>query len=127
VTLEEIVQSSGVNDKLDIIGAGTLPSNPSELLEQADIDAMLEILRTKYDDIIIDTPPVQLVTDALILSRLSDVTLYIIRQCHTYKSLLPYIDNIYQNQHFPQMNILFNGIKIGRYGYGTNYGKYYYT
>lgn len=123
---EEIIQASGIHPKLDIIGSGNKVSNPSELLEQVGLDRLITYLRDNYDDIILDTPPVKLVTDALILSRFADVTLYIIRQGHTHKSLLPFVQSLYTDQHFPKMNIIFNGIVNKRYGYGTDYGKGYY-
>src|SRR5690606_3492215 len=87
---------------------------------------LLDFLRIKYDDIILDSPPVQLVTDAMILSHLADVTLFVIRQGHTYKSLLPLIKNIYDDQHFQNANILFNGIDKRKFGYGNNYSNGYY-
>lgn len=124
---EDIIQASGVQENLDLIGSGQIPPNPSELLEQPEIDSLIAWLRDRYDDILIDTPPVQLVTDAMILSRVADVTLYVIRQGHTHKSLLTSINNLYKEQHFPKMNIIFNGIKSGKYGYGDNYGNDYYA
>lgn len=124
--LNEILQPSGVNPNLDVIGSGPIPSNPSELLEKQKIEELVSSLKMIYDDIILDTPPVQLVTDALILSRLTDVTLYIIRQGHTSKALFPYMENIFQKQQLPNVNIIFNGITAGKYGYGEDYGKAYY-
>jgi capsular exopolysaccharide synthesis family protein len=125
-SIKEIIQASGMHSKLDIIGCGSIPSNPSELLEQTEMDTLIEYLRSEYDDVILETPPVKLVTDALIISRLCDVTLYIIRQGHTHKSLMPFIDNLYQKQYFATMNIVFNGIEAGRFGYGNDFGNGYY-
>src|SRR5690606_24775426 len=103
-SIEEIIQASNVQPKLDVIGCGSIPSNPSELLEQNKIDSLIKYLRTEYDDIIIDTPPAQFVTDAQILSRLSDVTLYLIRQGYTYKSLLPFIEDLHKKEQLHQMS-----------------------
>lgn len=124
--IEDIIQPSGVHANLDVIGSGPFPSNPSELLEQPELDNLFAWLRNNYDDIIIDTPPVNLVTDAMILARVSDVTIYVVQQGFTFKSLLPFIKKLFNEQHFPKMKIVFNGIEKGRYGYGQNYGKSYY-
>jgi Mrp family chromosome partitioning ATPase len=111
---------------LDIIGSGPFPSNPSELLELPEVDILFAWLRANYDDIIIDTPPVNLVTDAMILARVTDVTLYIVQQGYTFKSLLPFINKLFRDQNFPKMKVVFNAIEKGRYGYGKNYGNNYY-
>lgn len=125
-TIEDIIQPSGKHANLDVIGSGPFPSNPSELLEQPELDNLFAWLRSNYDDIIIDTPPINLVTDAMILARVADVTIYVLKQGYTYKTLLPFIKKLFLEQHFPKMKIVFNGIEKGRYGYGQNYGKSYY-
>jgi tyrosine-protein kinase Etk/Wzc len=122
--VEEIIQNSKVQANLDIIGCGHLPSDPSELLQLEEVDALINKLRLKYDYIIIDTPPINLVTDAKILSRLSDVILYVTRQAYTYKSLMPFIKSLRQDPLFSDMKIILNGVEKGKYGY--NYGDYYY-
>ncbi|MBC7915377.1 MAG: polysaccharide biosynthesis tyrosine autokinase [Pyrinomonadaceae bacterium] len=124
--IEDTIQPSGVNPNLDIIGSGPFPSNPSELLELPEVDILFAWLRANYDDIIVDTPPVNLVTDAMILARITDVTLYVIQQGYTYKSLLPFIKKLFTDQNFPKLKVVFNGIEKGKYGYGRNYGNNYY-
>lgn len=125
-SIEDIIQPSGIHPNLDIIGSGPFPSNPSELLEQPEVDILFAWLRANYDDVIIDTPPINLVTDAMILARVTDVTLYIVQQGYTFKSLLPFIKKLFADQNFPKMKVVFNGIEKGRYGYGQNYGNNYY-
>jgi tyrosine-protein kinase Etk/Wzc len=124
--LTEIIQNSNIHPNLDILGSGPLPSDPSELLGMNEIDSLINILRLDYDYIIIDTAPISLVTDAKILSRLSDITLYVIRQAFTYKSLLRFIRDLSKDEQFLKMKIIFNGIQKGRYGYGYSYGNQYY-
>jgi tyrosine-protein kinase Etk/Wzc len=124
LSVEKIIQNSKVQPNLDIIGCGHLPSDPSELLQLEEIDALINKLRLKYDYIIIDTPPINLVTDAKILSRLSDVILYVTRQAFTYKSLMPFIKSLKEDPLFADMKIILNGVEKGKYGY--NYGDYYY-
>jgi tyrosine-protein kinase Etk/Wzc len=126
-TIEEIVQPSNLHPKLDIIGSGTLFKNPSELLE--DINKQKQFfnwLRSNYDEIIIDTPPVNLVTDAKILSQYADTILYVVRQAYTYKSLLSFISSLIRKEQFSEMKIVFNGVQKERYGYGYDYGSDYY-
>ncbi|WP_256010009.1 GumC family protein [Desertivirga xinjiangensis] len=117
----EIIQPSDIHPGLSVIGTGSLPDNPSELLEQIELDELIAWLRTEYDDILIDTPPIYLVTDALILSRLSDASLYLVRQDYTYKVHLEFIEQLRKEQKMPKMKIVFNGVHMKgehRYGYG---------
>lgn len=118
-----IIQKSAEYPNLDILGSGDFYPNPSELLEQQRLEVLINWLRLKYDYVIIDTPPVSIVTDSIIIARLVDVSLYVIRQAYTSKALLPFIKSIEEEQHFPKMNIIFNGVQKGRYGY-NGYGGY---
>jgi capsular exopolysaccharide synthesis family protein len=124
IPLKEVIQSSNVHPNLDIIGSGPIPAFPSELLGLEKLDQLINQLRLNYDNIILDTPPINLVTDAKILSRVSDITLYVIRQSFTFKSLLPFIKSLNDDQHFNNMKIVFNNVDKGKYGY--NYGNDYY-
>ena len=63
----------------------------------------------------------------MIIAKYTDVTLYVIRQGHTGKAELNFIDDIYFDEKLPNMNIVFNGIKKGKYGYGYNYDNSYYN
>ena len=125
-SMEEIIQNSEAHPNLDIISCGPLPEEPSELLEQEKIDVLVSWLKSKYDFIIIDSPPVNLVTDAKILARTADCTLYVIRQAYTFKSLLPFIGSVVQEQKLPRIKFIFNSVEKGRYGYGEYYGNKYY-
>ncbi|HWD90605.1 MAG TPA: polysaccharide biosynthesis tyrosine autokinase [Mucilaginibacter sp.] len=126
VPYEKIIQKTAVSPDLDVISSGFLPSEPSELLGRHEIDSLITYLRARYKYIIVDTPPLNLVTDAKILSRVSDMALYIIRQAYTFKSLLPFIRSVNENNEFPQLKIVFNDVEKERYGYGHNYGYDYY-
>ena len=85
---------------------------------------LINDLRMEFDDIIIDTPPLHMVTDALILARLSDVTFYLVRQGFTDKSELEFIKKVHKEQMLPNLNLIFNSIDRNRYGYGYNYSSY---
>jgi Mrp family chromosome partitioning ATPase len=84
-------------------------------------------LRSKYDHIIIDTPPIHLVTDAIIVARVVDASLYVIRQGYTLKEEFKFIDEVNSENRLPKLNIIFNGIKRDKYGYGYNYNNSYYN
>lgn len=127
VSLDEITQPSGIYPNLTIIGAGTIPENPSELLDSFVLDQLINKLRTDYDDILIDTPPLHLVTDAMLLSRVCDVTLYLVKQGYTDKSELKFIKQIVKENKLPNLNIVFNGIQRAKYGYGYKYDNSYYS
>lgn len=124
--IEDLVQPSGIPG-LDVMGCGSILPNPSELLERTKLDELILALRKIYDDIIIDTPPIHLVTDALIISRVTDASLYIMRQGYTQKAELDFIKEINLEKRLPKLNIIFNGIKRDKYGYGYNYDNSYYN
>jgi len=120
---EAAIQPSGTSKNLDVITSGTLVPNPSELLEDTHLALLVKQLKEHYDDILIDTPPAYLVTDAMIVAPLSDVTLYIMRESYTLKSLLPFVQKQYKEGLFPRMNVVLNGAKSDKSSY--NYRDYY--
>lgn len=124
--IDEIIQSSVLIPELDIIGSGKDVHNPSELLEKKQLAELIGYLREHYDDIIIDSPPLHLVSDALILAKLSDVTLYMVRQGYTKKSELKYIRELQEEDQLNALHIIFNGIQRVKYGYGYDYNNAYY-
>lgn len=124
---EEIIQASGSLPNLDIITCGKIFPNPSELLESEKLDALIIDIKESYDDIIIDSPPLHLVTDAMVISRFADVTVYLIRQGFTGRPELAFIDEVNKQQALPKINIILNGIQAKKYGYGYRYDSSYYT
>lgn len=127
ISFDEIVQPSGVHPNLSIVGSGTIPENPSELLDSFMLDKLIQQLRNEYDDILIDTPPLHLVTDAMILARVCNVTLYLVKQGYTDKSELKFIKQTVKENKLPNLNIIFNGIQRTKYGYGYKYDGSYYA
>lgn len=111
---------------LDFIGSGSAIGNPAELLEKADLADLFSSLRESYDEIIVDSPPVHLVSDGLILARLSDLTLYVIRQGFTEKVELNFVKELYDQQELGEMRFVFNGISKLKFGYGFHYNYGYY-
>jgi len=123
--IEDIIQVSEHDNNLHVISSGMFVNNPSELLQSASMDNLFTFLLKNYDDIIVDTPPVNLVTDAKLIARFADITLYVVRQAYTYKTLLPFIKSLYKKNLFSNMHIVFNGVNRKQYGY--DYSDNYYS
>ncbi len=125
--IKKIIQISSISSNLHVMGAGTIPENPSELLENYRMQELVDWLKTEYDDILLDTPPVHLVTDAFILADLCDVTLYVVRQGYTSKEELDFIKRVSKEKRLPRLNIVFNGVQNQKYGNSYHYDNSYYT
>jgi capsular exopolysaccharide synthesis family protein len=129
-SVKEIIQKSSI-DNLDIIIAGPIPPNPAELIASTKTKKLFEELLKIYDYIILDTPPLGLVTDAFLLMEYVDVNLFIVRQHHTVKKLFESIIKDIEQKGFPNFGILINDVKLQKnsygYGYGYGYGQGYYT
>ena len=126
-TIDEVIQSTDI-PYLDLITSGPIPPNPAELLMGESMKEMIEELKLRYDYIILDTPPVGLVSDALELARYCDATLYVTRQGFTKKGMLSVVNEKHKRGELHNISIVFNGFqnksKYG-YGYGYNYGYGY--
>ncbi len=125
-SLDSIIQPSGKIPALDIITSGPIPPNPSELIASTKCDELFTELKKRYDYIIIDTPPIALVTDALLLMRYSDANLFIVRQGVTNKNAFGTIIKDLEDRDM-RFSIIINGIQAEK-GYGYRYGgeKYGY-
>ena len=124
--LFEQIMPSGVNDNLDILPAGIIPPNPAELLSRKNLDKAMDYLKEAYDYIILDTAPVGLVTDTLIISRVTDATVYICRADYTPKSNMELVNSLCREGKLKNLSIVLNGIDMSKkkYGYYYGYGKY---
>ncbi len=125
-SLDTIIQPSGI-ENLDIIACGEISSEPSELLEGDKLAELISELRDRYDDVIIDTPPLHLVTDSMIIGKQADICMYVVRQGYTKKDELEFIQEISEKDKLPNINIVFNGIRKDKYGYGYSYDNSYYS
>lgn len=126
IPYQSIIHTHKEIPNLSVISAGDYVNNPSELLETRKLEQLIQTLKEQYDDVIIDSPPMHLVTDALILSKLADLTLYVIRQGFTGKEELTFIKEVAEHESLNQMQIVFNGIQRTKYGYGYKYDNRYY-
>jgi polysaccharide biosynthesis transport protein len=129
-SIAEIIQATPI-PFLDFIPAGPIPPNPSELIMGESMEEMIKELKLQYDYIILDTPPVGLVSDALELTQFCDVTLYVVRQNFTKKEMLTLVNNKNKTGELKNISIVLNGFenkaKYGYaygYGYGYGYGNY---
>lgn len=127
-TVEEITNQTHI-PYLDVILSGPVPPNPAELIISERMGELIEELKGKYDYIILDTPPVGLVSDALELVQYADVTLYIVRQNFTKKEMITLLNNRVKRGELNNTSIILNGLenkaKYGTgYGYGYGYGAY---
>ena len=111
---------------LDVISTGPIPPNPSELLTNGRIEEIIAYGREHYDYVIVDTPPVNIVTDTLLLSSLADLFIYVVRADYLDKRLLSIPEKLFENKRLPNMAILINHTDYKKKGYGYGYG-YGYT
>ncbi len=117
-----LVQSKSC-DTLFVLPVGSIPPNPTELLESPRLAAMLTTLRQEFDYIIIDCPPIEVVADAQIIDRYSDRTFFIVRAGLLERSMLPELDRLYEEKKYSNMAFILNGTRNdqGRYGYSHSY------
>jgi capsular exopolysaccharide synthesis family protein len=134
-TIEECIHETSVNN-LFLLPSGPVPPNPAELLETEEMTQVFLSTRKEYDYIILDTPPIALVSDALSLTENVDVTLYVIRQNFSHKEVVNIVNQMDVDQRLPKLGLLINDIKPSKslgynyyYGYsqGYNYGYYKYS
>jgi capsular exopolysaccharide synthesis family protein len=127
-SVDEIVNHTQI-PFLDVILSGPIPPNPSEMILSDGMKELMDELKQKYDYIILDTPPVGLVSDALELAQYCDVTLYIVRQNFTKKEMITLLNNRVKRDELNNTSIILNGFENkakygGGYGYGYGYGNY---
>ncbi|WP_026978359.1 polysaccharide biosynthesis tyrosine autokinase [Flavobacterium tegetincola] len=123
-TLEEVTQATFI-PHLDLITAGPLPPNPGELLMSDRLHELMERLKEKYDYIILDTPPIGLVSDAMELSNFADVVLYIVRQNYTTKGMIGQLNIRQKRGELKNVSVVLNAFDNNqKYGYHYGYGAY---
>jgi capsular exopolysaccharide synthesis family protein len=123
--IEECVTQTGV-DNLSIIGSGTLPPNPSEMLGSEKMKKVVCSLRESYDFVLFDSPPVLAVTDAAILSAIADLTILVVRSGRTRWANLGRAIALLQNVRAKHLGAVLNAIEMeGIYGRYHDYYGYY--
>ena len=122
----EQIAPSGVNENLDLLMAGPTPPNPTELLARENLKEVLELLKKRYDYIILDTAPVGLVADTMQIAKYANVCCYVCRADYTPKSNMDLVNSLSQSGKLPNLCIILNGVDMSKkkYGYYYGYGKY---
>lgn len=139
VKLQDIIVPVGQQNKVDVIPVGNIPRNPTELLFSDKLSQLIDTLRSKYDLVFFDCPPVEIVADTTIIARWADTTLFVVRAGLMERDMLPVLEGYYDDKKFNQMLTLLNGTIAagssysihrnsyqygykGGYGYGYGYG-----
>lgn len=124
--LMSLVQPSDINKNLYILPGGTVPPNPTELLARDGLDKAIEILKKNFDYVLLDTAPIGMVTDTLLIGRVADLSAYVCRADYTHKAEYTLINELFHEQKLPNLCTIINGVdlKKRKYGYYYGYGKY---
>lgn len=132
---KDIIVKDEKYDNLHILPIGTVPPNPTELLEDGKLATLMETLRGEYDYIFIDCPPIDIVADAQIIEKLADRTIFVVRSGVLDRNMLPELESIYQEKRFKNLCLILNGTESTggrysyrygyRYGYHSGYASYY--
>ena len=126
INLMDLVQQSDINKNLFILPGGTVPPNPTELLARDGLEKAVETLKKNFDYVILDTAPVGMVTDTLLIGRVADLSVYVCRADYTRKAEFTLINELAENNKLPNLCIAINGLNLQKkkYGYYYGYGKY---
>ena len=124
--LMDFVQPSDINKNLFILPGGTVPPNPTELLARGGLEKTIGTLKANFDYVILDTAPVGMVTDTLLIGRVADLSVYVCRADYTHKAEFTLINELAENNKLPNLCIAINGLDLNsrKYGYYYGYGKY---
>ena len=124
--LMDLVQVSDISKNLSILPGGSVPPNPTELLAREGLEKAIESLKKNFDYVILDTAPVGMVTDTLLIGRVADLSVYVCRADYTRKAEFTLINELAENNKLPNLCIAINGLDLQKkkYGYYYGYGKY---
>jgi capsular exopolysaccharide synthesis family protein len=125
-SLDEILFNTHIKN-LTLIPSGPIPPNPAELIESEQMQNLIEELKSRYEYIIVDTAPVALVADALLIARFSDTNILVLRQNYSSKNVLKVIEELHLNKKMNNMGVIINDVNPSvifglKYGYGFSYG-----
>lgn len=124
--LMEFIQPSDVSRNLYILPGGTVPPNPTELLARDGLDKAIDTLKKNFDYVILDTAPIGMVTDTLLIGRVADLSVYVCRADYTRKVEFTLINELASEKKLPSLCTVINGLDLQKkkYGYYYGYGKY---
>lgn len=132
--VQRVIVQDYHNPTLYVLPIGTMPPNPTELLQNERMTSAISELRQQFDYVIIDCPPIEVVADTQILAPMADRTIFIVRTGLLERSMIREIDKLYNSEKYPNMSLILNGSKGHgdrhgyryRYGYGYGYGYGYH-
>lgn len=120
-----IIHPSGFNPYCDFIYSGSIPPNPADLLQNGRYEQLLDALRDDYHYIILDTAPLMLVTDSLLIADVADATVYVTRSEVTEKAYIQFANNQIDSQKIKNVGFVLNDVHKTNFGYGNKYGYGY--
>lgn len=125
--LQEAIQHSEI-ENLDFISAGPIPPNPSDLIHSAFFNEILTTLKQQYDLIIIDNPPVGIVSDGIQIMAMADIPIYVFKANYSKRIFADQLQNLFKIQKIEKLNVILNGTtnKGNQYGYAQSYSGYGY-
>jgi capsular exopolysaccharide synthesis family protein len=123
VSMDDIIIKKPANYKFDVIYSGQIAPNPSELLMNGRFDEIVQYGKQHYDYVLVDTAPVSLVTDTLLLTESADLTMYVVRAHYLDKRMLAVPREMYSENRIKNMSMVINDVDFSKgYGYGYGYG-----
>lgn len=124
--LNDVIQQTST-ENLHVITAGPIPPNPSELVISKPMDDLLCMLKKIYDIIIIDNPPVGLVTDGIAMLQKADYPIYVMRANYSKREFIHFVDRLYYENHLTKLSVILNSVDLKQQAYGYGYYGYGYT
>lgn len=122
-TIDDCVYPTEV-DNLFVIPAGPIPPNPSELILRDTFTSLLKALKERYDVVILDTPPVGLVTDGMLIVKHVDLRIFVLRASYSKRAFVKRIEQSLKAHHIDRTGLVLNAVNIKEQGYGYGYGYY---
>lgn len=121
-SINDVIQKTDI-ENLFYLPSGPVPPNPAELIDSEEMRFFIENVKEIYDYIIFDTPPIAIVTDALLLAPFTNVNIFVVRQRYSSKNTIGLIEELHQRGNLQKIGIIINDINLsGYYGYGLRYG-----
>ena len=113
-TSKSVIYKNAIMQGLDIIPAGHIPSDPTELLQNGKLKELTDTLKHDYDYIFLDTPPINIIADTLEMSKVANSTLFVIRCGMLDRRMLPELEKIYRKDIYPSLYVIFNGTTLSK-------------
>ncbi|MEG9327963.1 polysaccharide biosynthesis tyrosine autokinase [Salinimicrobium catena] len=123
--LDELIMPSGQHESFDILASGSIPPNPTELLNRPAMKTLIEKLEDLYDYVIIDSAPTMPVVDSFLITEFADLNLFVVRAGHTDRKILEFVAHAKEEGKLQNVGLILNGLDTSEFGYGNKYGYTY--